>query len=125
MKADLLAAAPSAPPAASRQRVGPAPRYERELQRPADLPRRSSHHTRVGVAPQPMRRQPLPAHPAPRPQTARPIVPAARLPVLEWPKSFDDWMIDIVRRRALRLNGGARRRGVRGSVRAVELAQIL
>jgi 5-methylcytosine-specific restriction endonuclease McrA len=34
-------------------------------------------------------------------------------------------MIDIVRRRALRLNSGARRRGVRGSVRAVELGHIL
>ncbi len=44
---------------------------------------------------------------------------------LEWPPSFDDWMIDIVRRRALRLNSGARRRGVRGSVRAVELGHIL
>jgi 5-methylcytosine-specific restriction endonuclease McrA len=44
---------------------------------------------------------------------------------LEWPASFDDWMIDIVKRRALRLNSGARRRGVTGSVRAVELAHIL
>jgi 5-methylcytosine-specific restriction endonuclease McrA len=34
-------------------------------------------------------------------------------------------MIDIVRRRALRLNSGARRRGVVGSVRAVELAHVL
>lgn len=34
-------------------------------------------------------------------------------------------MIDIVRRRALRLNSGARRRGSPGSVRAVELAHIL
>ncbi len=34
-------------------------------------------------------------------------------------------MTDIVRRRALRLNSGARRRGVGGSVRAVELAHIL
>lgn len=42
-----------------------------------------------------------------------------------WPESFDEWMIDIVRRRALRLNAGARRRGVRGSVRAVDLAYIL
>jgi 5-methylcytosine-specific restriction endonuclease McrA len=125
VKADLLAATPSAPPTPARPRVGPAPRYERDPQRPAELPRRSSHHARVGVAPQPLRRQPLPARPAARPQAARPIIPAARPPVLEWPKSFDDWMIDIVRRRALRLNGGARRRGVRGSVRAVELAQIL
>jgi len=44
---------------------------------------------------------------------------------LAWPSSFDDWMIDIVRRRAIRLNSGARRRGVRGSVRAVDLAHIL
>ncbi len=34
-------------------------------------------------------------------------------------------MMDIVRRRTLRLNSGARRRGVRGSVRAVDLAHIL
>ena len=34
-------------------------------------------------------------------------------------------MIDIVRRRALRLNSGARRRGVAGTVRAVELAHVL
>ena len=46
-------------------------------------------------------------------------------PDLAWPADFDDWMMDIVRRRALRLNSGARRRGVRGSVRAVELAHIL
>ena len=44
---------------------------------------------------------------------------------LDWPTSFDEWMIDIVRRRALRLNGGARRRGSLGMVRAVELAHIL
>jgi HNH endonuclease len=46
-------------------------------------------------------------------------------PDMAWPADFDDWMMDIVRRRALRLNSGARRRGVRGSVRAVELAHIL
>lgn len=44
---------------------------------------------------------------------------------LEWPERFDDWMIDIMRRRALRLNSGARRRGSPGSVRAVELAHIM
>ncbi len=44
---------------------------------------------------------------------------------LEWPTRFDDWMIDIMRRRALRLNSGARRRGSPGSVRAVELAHIV
>lgn len=48
-----------------------------------------------------------------------------RIENLAWPASFDDWMIDIVRRRALRLNSGARRRGSPGSVRAVELAHIL
>ncbi|MGZ6392090.1 MAG: HNH endonuclease, partial [Ktedonobacterales bacterium] len=48
-----------------------------------------------------------------------------RVENLAWPASFDDWMIDIVRRRALRLNSGARRRGSLGSVRAVELAHIL
>ena len=52
---------------------------------------------------------------------------AQRPPIRElaWPQTFDDWMIDIVRRRALRLNSGARRRGVYGSVRAVELGHIL
>jgi len=44
---------------------------------------------------------------------------------LDWPSNFDDWMIDIMRRRALRLNSGARRRGASGSVRAVELAHIV
>ena len=44
---------------------------------------------------------------------------------LDWPSNFDDWMIDIMRRRALRLNSGARRRGAIGSVRAVELAHIM
>jgi 5-methylcytosine-specific restriction endonuclease McrA len=44
---------------------------------------------------------------------------------LDWPSNFDDWMIDIMRRRALRLNSGARRRGAGGSVRAVELAHIV
>jgi 5-methylcytosine-specific restriction endonuclease McrA len=34
-------------------------------------------------------------------------------------------MIDIIRRRALRLNSGARRRGAYGTVRAVELGHIL
>ena len=44
---------------------------------------------------------------------------------LDWPSNFDEWMIDIMRRRALRLNSGARRRGAGGSVRAVELAHIV
>lgn len=74
---------------------------------------------------------------------ARPVQPAARqraharaqnasrsgvwqFPAnLDWPATFDDWMIDIMRRRALRLNSGARRRGSPGSVRAVELAHIV
>ncbi len=74
---------------------------------------------------------------------ARPVQPAARARAharaqngsrsgvspfpanLEWPERFDDWMIDIMRRRALRLNSGARRRGSPGSVRAVELAHIM
>lgn len=63
----------------------------------------AAHRPRVKVRPQP---HPQPQH-------------------LEWPESFDDWMIDIVRRRALRLNSGARRRGVDGSVRAVDLAYVL
>jgi len=58
-------------------------------------------------------------------QAAR-IASAGAFPAnLEWPSSFDEWMIDIVRRRALRLNSGARRRGSLGSVRAVDLAHIL
>ncbi len=58
-------------------------------------------------------------------QAAR-IASIAAFPAnLEWPATFDEWMIDIVRRRALRLNSGARRRGSLGSVRAVDLAHIL
>ncbi len=52
-------------------------------------------------------------------------MPARHLEPRQWPSKFDDWMMDIVRRRALRLNSGARRRGVHGSVRAVDLAHIL
>jgi len=83
-------------------------------------------------------RRPAPAQPARRTATrsglnghgAQPAAPARPAPQasaaeLKWPDTFDDWMIDIVRRRALRLNSGARRRGVLGSVRAVELAHIL
>ncbi len=51
--------------------------------------------------------------------------PRTSQPELAWPASFDDWMIDIIRRRALRLNSGARRRGAYGTVRAVELGHIL
>ncbi len=58
-------------------------------------------------------------------QTGKPAPATRSVADLAWPSTFDDWMIDIVRRRALRLNSGARRRGVRGSVRAVELAHIL
>ncbi len=68
-------------------------------------------------------RAPAPARPMPRQATAPVARPQPQH--LEWPASFDDWMIDIVRRRALRLNSGARRRGVFGSVRAVEMAQVL
>lgn len=59
----------------------------------------------------------------PQPALAQPVL--RREEMLDWPKTFDDWMIDIVKRRALRLNSGARRRGVKGSVRAVELGIIL
>jgi hypothetical protein len=71
-----------------------------------------------------------PVRPAPR-QQAHARAAQARSGVstfpanLDWPTSFDDWMIDIMRRRALRLNSGARRRGAVGSVRAVELAHIV
>lgn len=64
-------------------------------------------------------------------RTTRPSIrtdarPATRVEHnLPWPATFDEWMIDIVRRRALRLNSGARRRGVHGTVRAVDLAHIL
>ena len=71
------------------------------------------------AAPQPERARKLTERPA-RIRTPRRVVEP-----MEWPVSFDDWMIDIVKRRALRLNSGARRRGVNGSVRAVELAHIL
>ncbi|MGZ3602686.1 MAG: HNH endonuclease [Ktedonobacterales bacterium] len=87
----------------------------------------TTHATYATRAPQPR---------APRTQSlrrtdgrvpARQTRPATshRVENLAWPASFDDWMIDIVRRRALRLNSGARRRGSPGSVRAVELAHIL
>ena len=66
---------------------------------------------------------PAPRHAAHR--SARPVAPARYAEPLAWPATFDDWMIDIVKRRALRLNSGARRRGVNGSVRAVDLAHIL
>jgi 5-methylcytosine-specific restriction endonuclease McrA len=80
-------------------------------------PRRPAHPSptpphRTGTVHTPRLTGPKPAHQAPRHD-------------LPWPDSFDDWMIDITRRRTLRLNAGARRRGVVGSVRAVELAHIL
>jgi 5-methylcytosine-specific restriction endonuclease McrA len=88
--------------------------------------------TRMAVAPAPslpgltMPRQSAPQAKLATKPTAR-HAPATPRPLadLAWPSSFDDWMIDIVRRRALRLNSGARRRGTHGAVRAVELAQIL
>jgi 5-methylcytosine-specific restriction endonuclease McrA len=93
-------------------------------------------------AAEPERRPTRYVRPAPSAE-ARPVQPAARqraharaqnasrsgvsqFPAnLEWPTRFDDWMIDIMRRRALRLNSGARRRGSPGSVRAVELAHTV
>jgi 5-methylcytosine-specific restriction endonuclease McrA len=106
-----------------------------------DLPRRATparpatrltapapHPTNVMHA-NPARQGAPAARPAPARQPTRTAQPAARAQHagadLRWPSTFDDWMIDIVRRRALRLNSGARRRGAIGSVRAVELAQIL
>ncbi len=71
-----------------------------------------------------------PVRPATRQQTHARVASAhssvSTFPAnLDWPSTFDDWMIDIMRRRALRLNSGARRRGSGGSVRAVELAHIM
>ncbi|HEU5344338.1 MAG TPA: HNH endonuclease [Ktedonobacterales bacterium] len=98
--------------------------------------------TSLATSPAPQRRPARHAHVAATAE-ARPVLPAARqraharaqnasrsgvwqFPAnLDWPASFDDWMIDIMRRRALRLNSGARRRGAPGSVRAVELAHIV
>lgn len=65
------------------------------------------------------------AAPARHTHNERPAPKVHPVEPMAWPQSFDDWMMDIVRRRALRLNSGARRRGVTGSVRAVELAHIL
>lgn len=65
------------------------------------------------------------ARPARTPRRAERLATRHALLDMAWPADFDDWMMDIVRRRALRLNSGARRRGVRGSVSAVELAHIL
>ncbi|HEY7092131.1 MAG TPA: HNH endonuclease signature motif containing protein [Ktedonobacterales bacterium] len=88
---------------------------------PSTRPRRKATSVRQASAPAPTRTPPTtptrPAH-----ATLPTKRPAADL---RWPETFDDWMIDIVRRRALRLNSGARRRGAVGSVRAVELGQIL
>ena len=96
----------------------------------------------LAASPTPQRRPVRHAHSAGTAE-ARPVQPAARqraharaqnasrsgvwqFPAnLDWPATFDDWMIDIMRRRALRLNSGARRRGSPGSVRAVELAHIV
>lgn len=88
--------------------------------RPAQHPQRppAMPATRNGRVPS--TRQTTP-HQAPRPAPR----PRPQPQHMEWPASFDDWMIDIVRRRALRLNSGARRRGVIGAVRAVELAHVL
>src|SRR5262245_53918628 len=84
-------------------------------------PRRKASTPRQASAPSPTR--PSTTTPA---RLAHSTQPVKRLAAdLRWPETFDDWMIDIVRRRALRLNSGARRRGAVGSVRAVELGQIL
>lgn len=98
--------------------------------------------TAAAASPAPQRRLARHTHVAAT-ADARPVQPAARqraharaqnasrsgiwqFPAnLDWPATFDDWMIDIMRRRALRLNSGARRRGSPGSVRAVELAHIV
>jgi 5-methylcytosine-specific restriction endonuclease McrA len=85
-----------------------------------------SGHTAHGVhgphgSHSPTRRSSAPLAKAP----ATPSAARSAVPDLKWPETFDDWMIDIVRRRALRLNSGARRRGAHGAVRAVELAHIL
>ncbi|MFI5271933.1 MAG: HNH endonuclease [Ktedonobacterales bacterium] len=83
--------------------------------------------TALGTAQRVARATQAPRRGAPRLAERAVVAVAPRRPVeaMNWPESFDDWMIDIVRRRALRLNAGARRRGVHGSVRAVELAHIL
>ncbi|HEX8034657.1 MAG TPA: HNH endonuclease [Ktedonobacterales bacterium] len=114
--------APHAPVRARRTAVPPRP-----------TPQHSAHTTHTTHAPY-VTRAPQPRAPhaqqlrrtdgrAPARQT-RPAT-SHRVENLAWPATFDDWMIDIVRRRALRLNSGARRRGSPGSVRAVELAHIL
>lgn len=106
----LRPTAPSAPTAPEREtpRGGRRPASAHQQPAPARRPERNGHNGHVA---QPAK----PARPA-QPTTAS---------ELKWPETFDDWMIDIVRRRTLRLNSGARRRGVQGSVRAVDLAHIL
>ncbi|HKW23082.1 MAG TPA: hypothetical protein VJO13_16985, partial [Ktedonobacterales bacterium] len=102
-------------PARTRMVRTPAPtRPAQHPQRPPATP--ATPATRNGRVPSTRQTTPHQApRPAPRPQPQH----------MEWPATFDDWMIDIVRRRALRLNSGARRRGVIGAVRAVELAHVL
>lgn len=124
---------PAAPPARTSPRSTPtpaAPRARRAPVRTRETPRpEAPARSEAPVAVKPVAARPASrpaARPAPRP--ARPAERAPRplaAPDLAWPESFDDWMIDIVRRRALRLNSGARRRGVHGAVRAAELAHIL
>lgn len=97
----------------------PSPRPRRKVTnaRPASDPTPTR-----SVAAAPRRAPTTPTRPTQAPQPIKRPHPAVDL---RWPETFDDWMIDIVRRRALRLNSGARRRGALGSVRAVELAHIL
>jgi 5-methylcytosine-specific restriction endonuclease McrA len=90
---------------------------------PPARPRRKPPTARHASALAPTRMPPAtPTHSA---QASQPTQRPRSVVDLRWPETFDDWMIDIVRRRALRLNSGARRRGAAGSVRAVELGQIL
>lgn len=106
-----VAVAPSTPQVAIR------PAAPRRQAAPATQSRQPSQRRRTATQ--------LPATTKVVQRQTRPSTPTAHIEALQWPVAFDDWMIDIVRRRALRLNSGARRRGVRGTVRAVDLAHIL
>ena len=104
-------------------RVTPIP-VETEPSRAIPAPRTPRRVTTAQSAS--VTRTTTPARPAATRTAKRPSEMPRRIEVERaWPESFDEWMIDIVRRRALRLNAGARRRGVRGTVRAVDLGHIL
>lgn len=94
-----------------RSPLAAAPRSPRHVALPP--PRVPGPNAHVSIAPHSAPRT------ATRPRLVRPAIDVS------WSANYDEWMIDIMRRRALRLNSGARRRGVHGSVRAVELAVIL